>query len=236
MNIKLTEYTLFAELEKKVRFAFLADLHNYPNEPILKALQNLNADAVLVSGDFIHNLFICQRGFEFLKEASKILPVFCSLGNHESGYMGKLREKILKSGAVLLDNSFCEFKGIHIGGLTSGAFYPGENCHPNTNFLTEFSQLNGYKLLLCHHPEYYKKYVKDLPIDLTLSGHAHGGQWRLFGRGAYAPGQGAFPKYTKGMYDNRLIVTSGLGNVYFVPKINNPPEICTIMIVVCRNA
>ena len=85
-------------------------------------------------------------------------------------------------------------------------------------------------MLLCHHPEYYPKYIKDLPVDLTLSGHAHGGQWRLFGRGAYAPGQGIFPKYTAGVYENRLLVSRGLGNLYIVPKINNPPEILKIKI------
>ena len=71
-------------------------------------------------------------------------------------------------------------------------------------------------------------FIKNSGFDLILSGHAHGGQWRLFGRGAYAPGQGVFPKYTKGIYDGRFIVTSGVGNVYLVPKINNPPEVCVI--------
>jgi predicted MPP superfamily phosphohydrolase len=227
MELKITEYTLLADVKQNLRFAFLADLHNHPNAPILDVLQKAKVDAVLVGGDFIHNFFIYERGFEFLNQVSKILPTFCVLGNHERRYIGELRKNIVKSGAVLLDNDFCEFKGINIGGLTSGDFYC-RNMMPNIDFLTRFSQLDGYKLLLCHHPEYYPKYIKDLPVNLTLSGHAHGGQWRIFGRGVYAPGQGVFPKYTKGLYDNRFIVTSGVGNVYLVPKINNPPEICLI--------
>lgn len=227
-SIKLTEYNLLADVKKELKFAFLADLHNHPNEPILEALKMANPNALLVGGDFIHNFFVFERGFEFLNQASKIYPTFCALGNHERRYIGELRKLVLKSGVTLLDNDFCEFGGINIGGLTSGAFYKGNHLRPNTDFLTQFSQLEGYKILISHHPEYYPKYIKDLPVNLTLSGHAHGGQWRLFGRGAYAPGQGVFPKYTKGIYDGRFIVTSGVGNVYLVPKINNPPEICVI--------
>lgn len=237
MSLKLTEYTVTADTQKELSFLFFADLHNHPNEPLLRAVKGIKADAVLVGGDFIHNNFFYERGFEFLTEASKMLPVFCSIGNHEWGYLGDLRKRILNTGATLLDNDFIHFKGINIGGLTSGYFNLKNGGNPNTDFITEFSQLEGLKLLLCHHPEYYPKYIKDLPIDLILSGHAHGGQWQFFGRGAYAPGQGILPKYTGGVYDSRLIVSRGIGNVYLVPKINNPPEILKINIKsVCKNS
>ena len=230
MRLKISEYTFFTEQKSDISFAFVSDLHNFKNEPIFDAISGLGVDAILVGGDFIHNNFICERGFEFLESASQMMPVFCSLGNHEMRYLGDLRSRILNTGATLLDNGFVSFKGVNLGGLTSGRFYLKNAHQPNADFLTEFSQLKGFKMLLCHHPEYYPKYIKDLPVDLTLSGHAHGGQWRLFGRGAYAPGQGIFPKYTAGVYENRLLVSRGLGNLYIVPKINNPPEILKIKI------
>ena len=235
MSLKLTEYTLLADVKKDLKLVFLADLHNHPNRPILSTIKTANADAVLVGGDFIHNALMNECGFEFLSKSAKMLPTFCSIGNHEWNYFGDLRQRILKTGAKILDDDFVTFEGINIGGLTSGYFSMSKARTPNTDFLTDFSRLKGYKLLLCHHPEYYPKYIKALPIDLTLSGHAHGGQWRLFGRGAYAPGQGIFPKYTKGIYDGRLIVTSGVGNVYSVPKINNPPEILKINLQRAKN-
>ena len=89
---------------------------------------------------------------------------------------------------------------------------------------------DGYKILLSHHPEYYEPYIKELPIDLVLSGHAHGGQCRIFGQGLIAPGQGFFPKYTSGIYDERLIVSRGIGNQFIVPRVNNPREIIVIKI------
>ena len=80
----------------------------------------------------------------------------------------------------------------------------------------------GFRLLLCHHPEYYEPYVQRYGLDLTVAGHAHGGQWRVFGRGVYAPGQGLFPRYTSGLYDeNRLLVSRGLSERMPFPRLFN---------------
>ena len=79
---------------------------------------------------------------------------------------------------------------------------------------------------MCHHPEYYEWYPIIKSADLVLSGHAHGGQWRFFGRGVYAPGQGLWPKYTKGVYDGRLVVSAGCSNSTTpVPRLFNPSEV-----------
>ena len=86
-------------------------------------------------------------------------------------------------------------------------------------------------LLLCHHPEYYPEYIRDTVIELTVAGHAHGGQWNFFGRGVFAPGQGLFPKYTAGVYDGgRLIVSRGATNTVKVPRFFNPTETVIINI------
>ena len=92
-------------------------------------------------------------------------------------------------------------------------------------WLDEFEAQKGLKVLLCHHPEYYPKYLENRKIDLVLSGHAHGGQWRIAGRGLFAPGQGLFPKLTGGIHDS-LVISRGLSNTgNIVPRINNPAEI-----------
>lgn len=226
LRFKITEYNL--NIGKNLRLAFIADLHNFSTDAVLKAVKSEKVDAAILGGDILHGQKYTEQAFKFIADLSKIVPTFYALGNHEAGYSGDLRHQIASSGAKLLDNDYTLFKGINIGGLTSGAFYYSTKFKPNLNFLTEFSAVDGYKLLVCHHPEYYYKYIKDLNIDLTLSGHAHGGQWRIFGRGIYAPGQGILPKYTSGLYDGRLVVSRGLGNVYAIPKINNQPEILII--------
>lgn len=98
---------------------------------------------------------------------------------------------------------------------------------PETRWLSAFAAQQGYKLLLSHHPEYWPL-LKDENIDLILSGHAHGGQWRFFNRGVFAPGQGWLPRYTKGVYEGRLVVSAGLSNTTWVPRLFNPTEVVYI--------
>ena len=107
---------------------------------------------------------------------------------------------------------------------------------PSVSWLEQFSQLSGYKVLLSHHPEYFDLIdsVSSSPeapaapsVDLLLCGHTHGGQWRLFSHGLFAPGQGFFPKYSKGVY-GRMVISAGLTNTTWIPRINNPTEIVYI--------
>lgn len=228
INPIITEYSVKAPVSRKHTFAFVSDLHHCDNGNVLSTLDTVSPDEVLVGGDFIHNMSYHTRGLEFLRLAAKRYPVFCALGNHEYRYEGDIRSAVTQTGARLVDNSFVGFKDLYIGGLTSGWFNGGV---PDTRWLERYSREDGYKILICHHPEYFKKYIRQTNIHLTLSGHAHGGQWRFFGRGVYSPGQGIFPKYTSGIYENRLIVGRGLGNPHRIPRINNPPEVLKISLI-----
>ena len=95
------------------------------------------------------------------------------------------------------------------------------------SWLEQFESEPGYKVLLCHHPEYYDKYIRQYAgIDLVLAGHTHGGQIRFFGKGLFAHGQGLFPKYSGGVCDGgRLIVSRGLANTSRILRFHNPPEL-----------
>lgn len=164
-----------------------------------------------------------EYAYQFLREAAGIAPVFLSLGNHEWYLLPEDIEIMKDAGTRLLDNAACRVhvKGteLHIGGLSTNA---------DLQWLGSFCAKDGYKILLCHHPEYYDRYLRDKNINLILSGHAHGGQIRICGRGIYAPGQGIFPKYTKGIYDGRMIVTVGASNTASVPRWGNPCEVVLI--------
>lgn len=94
---------------------------------------------------------------------------------------------------------------------------------PDDDWLMEFAAAPGFHILLSHHPEYRRLVPKE--VELTLSGHAHGGQWRVFGHGVFAPGQGVWPKLTKGVYDGRQVVSAGLANTAPVPRFFNPVEV-----------
>ena len=99
-------------------------------------------------------------------------------------------------------------------------------CVPDTSWLERFTAVPGLHVLMSHHPEYLPLVPKT--VDLMLSGHAHGGQWRIFNHGMFAPGQGWWPKWTKGVYEGRLVVSAGLANTAHVPRIFNPTEVVFI--------
>ena len=99
-----------------------------------------------------------------------------------------------------------------------------------------------YNILLAHQPEQYETLLDsgDTKFDLILSGHAHGGQIRLLGRGILAPGQGFFPKYAGGIFKDKnsdvLVVGRGLANTGKpIPRLFNPIEAPLVRLVNKKN-
>lgn len=234
--MKITQYEIKAKIPRDLKFVFVSDLHGYENEPIFNEISKQDPDGVLIPGDVIHDDKNYKRGIEFLRLCGKSYPTFMSLGNHETKFSGDIVSLIRETGINLLENTYTEFKGILIGGLSTGYLQGMEQGRfkktppPSLGWMDSFENEQGYKILLSHHPEYYPLYLKERRVDLILSGHAHGGQWRFFGKGVFAPGQGAFPKYTSGFYDGKLIVSRGLGNPHMIPRINNKPEFIILKI------
>ncbi|MEG0741116.1 MAG: metallophosphoesterase [Clostridia bacterium] len=178
-----------------------------------------------------------ENAYALLRAAADIAPVYYALGNHERFLAVEDRQRIAATGAVLLDNASARLClpqcDLLIGGMSSRyqkgwleAFSSQRRQEPG--FVRGLPVL---KVLICHHPEYYERFVKGKDVDLVLSGHAHGGQWRFGNRGLFAPGQGFFPKYTGGLYENKLVVSRGLANTAHVPRVNNPPELVMVEIL-----
>ena len=250
--MKLTEYGLSSDkIKDRISIALISDLHGCDVKEALEMLKSISPSYILAPGDIFEKLDgSCDKtnenGFLLLSEAAKIAPTFYSTGNHEIGgtrswAMGfklnshvrteiseESREKIKACGAHMLEDSYEIFDGIAFGGLSSGIL--NEERRPELSWIDAFAAEDCPKILLCHHPEYYKKYLSVYDIDLVVSGHAHGGQWQFFGRGVFAPGQGLFPKYTAGVYDKRLVVSRGMKKGRVIPRFFNPTEIVLIKI------
>lgn len=251
--MKETFYSISAPVNMII--ALIADFHNTDSDPIMRSLSDHHPDIITIAGDFLVGYRPTGDGLivenqenvlPLFNACVKVAPTYVSLGNHEWMICQEDIERIEKTGAVVLDNSWVERGGIALGGQTSaivsnfrafregiGERYPyrerrphGRNIQPELSWLDEFEEVPGYKILLCHHPEYYPVYLRDRQVDLILSGHAHGGQVQLFGQGLYSPGQGWLPKFTSGVYDGKLVVSKGLANTSSpVPRIFNPTEI-----------
>lgn len=190
----------------------------------------------------------------FLAECAALVPTFLSLGNHEWMLDEADLDKIRSTGVTILDNCWTKKGNLVIGGLTSAyvldyrrfvadlpaferskARYPKRKPEakkhraltPDTSWLPAFCSIPGYHVLLSHHPENWPL-LSPYPLQLCLSAHAHGGQWRIFGKGIWAPGQGFLPRWTSGIHDGRFIISRGLSNTTRIPRIHNEPEVVYI--------
>ena len=220
---EVNHHTVRSEkITQPVTFAVVSDLHNGPFDDVLPELAK--ADAILILGDLVNRH---RRGYDnavrFLREAPEIAPTFYAIGNHEWKF--KQRDEywphVEKSRVQVIDNSYQLFHGIVLGALSSA---PKGEIRPE--FLQGMVQQPGFHLVMCHHPELYESQIKPYDIDLTLAGHAHGGQVRLFGHGLYAPNQGILPRLTAGWYDGRrLLVSRGMHNSARAPRLWNPCEL-----------
>lgn len=243
-KLKTTLYRLPLRHPKPLRIALASDLHGDGIAETLSALRSLSPDLILIPGDLTDDEGLADpegSAYTFLEECAHIAPTYYSVGNHEIAcyhrgnpfrhptpipLSDEIKRSIGESGAVLLDNDCVTADGLCICGLTSG-INKKEN-RPNPEALARFANEQGTRILLCHHPEYFVPYIQKTDIDLTVCGHAHGGQWRLFGRGIYSPGQGLFPKYTAGVLDGRCVISRGIGNHTSIPRIFNTPELILI--------
>ena len=248
--MKTTRYSLeLSGFERELIFALVSDLHSNDPSRVIEILKAEAPDCILMAGDIFEALDgSCDEknniAYPILSAAAKIAPTFYSVGNHEDGecgawwkiwasHEGRNRNispenmaRITASGAEYLEDEYKIFGGIAVGGLASGLIY--KDKAPRLDWLEDFCALDMPKVLICHHPEYYEKYLKNRNIDLIVAGHAHGGQWRVFGRGVFAPGQGLFPKYTSGVHNGNFVVSRGLKRSGLVPRIFNPREVVMI--------
>lgn len=235
--MEIKRYTLSGSVPKQYRIALVADLHDRDGGTIIASLRSEKPDIITIAGDLTNNFPGTREGFPpFLSACAAIAPTFYALGNHEFSFTAADMTLARQSGAVLLMDEYVSHGPLCIGGLTSQT-RPARLSHrrktvpPRLDWLSDFERQPGYKLLINHHPEYYRPYLRERNIDLILSGHAHGGQIRIFNRGLFSPGQGILPKYTHGLHDGRLIVSAGLANtVRFLPRWGNPTELVYIEI------
>ncbi|MBR4960791.1 MAG: metallophosphoesterase [Clostridia bacterium] len=242
--MKITEYSLAMPGAPALTMVLAADLHCRKYEKAMAALKDIRPDLVVSSGDMMHNCadFRVDESFNlpgltFLTEAAGIAPVYLSVGNHERAMMPENRNILAERGIILLDNEWTRAHGMVIGGLSSPLRLRYRRMdptpEPDMEMLSGFAAEEGFHLLLNHHPEYWPALICGSGIQLTLSGHAHGGQWHLFGRDIFAPGQGFFPKYASGLHRSdageTLIVSRGMTNtVPMAPRFGNPTEFVVI--------
>lgn len=231
------------------KIAVISDLHNAEfgenNKDIVEKVQKQQPDIIVITGDLVDsNNTDFDIAITLVKQLVEIGPCYYVTGNHEAWIGSKyqeLEQRLIEEGVIVLHDEIVELtkddEVIILVGLDDPDFFSGSSYDTNyflDNKLKEMNLEDKYTILLSHRPETFDAYVAN-NIDLVLSGHAHGGQFRLpFIGGIIAPNQGFFPKYDAGKYTENLttmIVSRGIGNSVIPIRFNNRPEILIVQLV-----
>lgn len=229
------------------RIAQVSDLHNTElgkdNKKLIQMLEESTPDIIAITGDLIDASDTdIEVALSFAEKAMQIAPCYYVTGNHEASASeyGQLRDGLLALGVVILENQNIEIERgsevITVIGVNEPSFQPIEVTEDYSAMMNEclnplVAENTNYKILLSHRPELFQVYVQN-NIDLVLSGHAHGGQFRIpFIGGLVAPNQGILPTYDAGVYtkdQTNMVVSRGIGNSIIPIRFNNRPEIILI--------
>ena len=222
------------------RITQISDLHNRvfgkENSRLLALVEAQLADILVITGDLMDNYHPdLETALDAAARLARIAPCYYVTGNHEhrmsQTQQAAFYHALEMSGVRVLRNEAVTL------GRGEGFRLLGVDCDlAQTDTLRELMAARPARelnVLLSHKPHYAKNYER-AGVDLVLSGHAHGGQWRLPGIGGlYAPGQGPLPKYTAGMYrlgKTVMCVSRGLGNSRFPLRLENRPELVTVIL------
>lgn len=204
---------------------------------IVETVREQKPDIIALTGDFITDEGDLPAVEQLVSQLSDICEVYFISGNHDfaSGRIAELSDILSSCGVKYLKN---EYVTIQRGGesiVLAGVEDPNSwaDLEPPDAFLKKVraEHPDDYIVLLGHRNYWMEKYP-DLPVELILCGHAHGGIVRIPGVGGLlSTDRTLFPDYEAGMYDNgnyTMIVSRGLGNSISVPRLMNRPEILSI--------
>lgn len=243
-HLETTHYTYEAEQLgvdlDGYRIVQISDLHNAKfgknNQKLVDRIRECDPDMIVLTGDLVDsNHTNVDRAVQFVNEIVKICPVYYVTGNHEywldTSEYEKLMDGVVSAGAVILDDQVVEISRgdakFRLVGLDDRSLADGTL----EALLSDEKELT---VVLAHEPQYFARYA-GTGVDLVLSGHVHGGQFRLpFVGGIVAPDQGFLPEYTAGEYymnGTEMIVSRGLGNSVIPVRLFNYPEIVCVELV-----
>lgn len=248
----LRTYTVVSpKLTAEVRLAVVTDFHSSDNaDDVVAMVASCAPDAVLLVGDMFDDDIAnrpTERTLSLMRQLSAQYPCYYVSGNHEAwtGEMDALYQQTEEAGVTVLrmSSGVLTVRGQRIAlcGIPDPyemVFSGAPDTEEQLRQALEDVDSADFTVLLAHRPELLAKYAQ-FPLDLVVSGHAHGGQVRIPGvlNGLYAPNQGWFPKLAGGAYTQdgtTLIVSRGLAVRTRLPRIFNRPEVVLVRCVLAE--
>ena len=189
--IKITRVTIVSpELPTSfdgIKIAFVSDIHHgaaLSRERVNKLVHRINdlhPDIIILGGDYISlNEKYIKPVFEELRNLKSKYGVYGVVGNHDCYINGDLTEKMMvKNGIKDCDNKSYWLR-INRDSIKIGGVIDPDGGDPESDSTVYDVRRKDFCILISHRPDYIAKIDNDL-VDLTLSGHTHGGQVTFFG-------------------------------------------------------
>ncbi len=248
-RLETTRYTVSSNKVPKefdgFTIAHLSDMHSESIPNLSDAVKALRPDIIVCTGDMADDRGSYESVIAAIKELMDIAPVYIITGNHDlwRNDFPTLLKETEDTGATYLRNQRCEISkdgaSVFISGLDDPFSYDTKTINEHMDYgLKMLDKADGFEILLFHRANLLDK-LKDKGFDIILSGHMHGGQFRIpYIGGVLSPkssfaggGRLFFPKYFGGFYkfkNTAMIVSRGLGNPMIIPRIFNRPELVSV--------
>jgi len=199
----------------------IADVHLHMADMV----RQLRPDLVMVTGDLVDQSSAVGDVVELLKSFQPPRGVWVVPGNwdHTADAVDPLKSAFESTGITLLDNGSAQLdEGLWMVGVDDPASWLDHVPEAIRDV-----PAGAARIMLAHSPDIADK-IQDVPLDLILVGHTHGGQINLPVLSGAWLHHGLSSKYTHGMYqlqDARMYVNRGIGTTTLPVRIGARPEI-----------
>lgn len=241
-NLELTQYTVTcAKLPESFagfKIIQLSDFHGSElGDDIVCAVREQKPDIIALTGDFITDGGDLEAVRELVSQLAGICDVYFVSGNHDfaSGEIAELDDILSDCGVKYLKNECVAISRGDERIVLAGVEDPNSWADleaPDAFLEKARAEYPDDYIVLLGHRNYWMERYPELPVELILCGHAHGGIVRIPGVGGLlSTDRTLFPDYDAGLFDNgqyTMIVSRGIGNSVALPRLFNRPEIVSI--------
>ena len=225
-----------------VRIVHLSDLHGHEfgegNARLLSLVRGQQPDLIVMTGDMVDRDTQLGTLATLAQGLAAIAPTYYVTGNHEwaAGCAKTAKDLLRQCGVTVLDNRFVTLERggdtIVLAGVDDPNGYAGQKPPEEVAGEVKEAAGDGFWLLMAHRNNLFDGEYCRLGADLVLSGHGHGGIWRLpFTDGLLGAGGQLLPSFTNGFYrctdghEAQVFVTRGLGGI---PRLFNHPQVAVL--------
>lgn len=249
IGMEFNKYTVYSEKLPtefdNFKILHMSDFHCVPKQNMLTPVLAEKPDIIVMTGDMTDDRFPFGAFIALLEALLKLSPVFLVSGNHDVARADfpELVKKCRSLGAVyLMDESKKIIRGnghIVLHGINDPIAKTSEIANKKINAsLLRLERSDAYEILLFHRANKLNLFA-DEGFDLILSGHMHGGQFRLPHLGGVLAPKSCFPSddrllfpdYSGGRFrlgSTEAVVNRGMGNPVPLPRFGNPTEIVSL--------